>query len=386
MKKRSISRQGVAASIALMTGVLITSVAVTQMDRGPKMDKTYGIGLPRDHASQLFSDRDYPVFPLKPGQAGYKDIYCASMKKDVIALSQIALRYRDTVNKQWWGRFPGTEADRVGMKYMTDEFARLGLKVASFPYVLPRDWRPQSWAATYTTSNGNKINLATAFPVSGTKGTDPSGLTADAIWVGVGAEPDFLDRDVKGKAVIIYSTFVPGGRTHSASNRAGSSNANARAQALGAAMVINVMAVPGNGQFQPEGGLRKIPQITVSQDEGFALRDRLGAGEKVTFTLHLNAPEVTNVETAWTIATLPGASDEQIVVMTHTDGYFQAATDNNSGMAGTLELARHYAAIHRPNVRVPWCSSSFRIITTAKSPAAVRTLASTPPTTGARSC
>ncbi len=387
MKKRSISRQGVGASIAaLMTGILAISVAMAQMDHGSKTEKIYGIGLPRDHASQLFSDKDYPVFPLKPGQEAYKDIDGARMKKDVITLSQIALRYRDTVNKQWWGRFPGTDADRAGMKYMTDEFARLGLKVASFPYVLPRDWRPQSWAATYTTSNGNKINLATAFPVSGTKGTDPSGLTADAIWVGVGAEPDFLDRDVKGKAVIIYSTFVPGGRSHSASDRAGLFNANARAQELGAAMVINVMAVPGNGQFQPEGGLRKIPQITVSQDEGFALRDRLGAGEKVTFTLHLNAPEVTNVETAWTMATLPGASDEQIVVMTHTDGYFQAATDNNSGMAGTLELARHYAAIHRPNVRVPWCSSSFRIITTAKSPAAVRTLASTPPTTRARSC
>ena len=141
---------------------------------------------------------------------------------------------------------------------------------------------------------------------------------------------------------------MPGGRSHSASDRAGLFNANARAQKLGAAMVINVMAVPGNGQFQPEGGLRNIPQITVSQDEGFALRDRLGAGEKVTVTLQLDAPEVTNVQTAWTMATLPGASEEQIVVMTHTDGYFQAATDNNSGMAGALELARHYAAMPQP--------------------------------------
>jgi hypothetical protein len=355
MKKRSISTQAVVASIALVTGVMASSAATAQMDQGPKTDKTYGIGLPRDHASQLFADKDYPVFPLKPGQEAYKDIDGARMKKDVIALSQIALRYRDTVNKQWWGRFPGTDADRAGMKYMTDEFKRLGLKVESFPYVLPRDWRPQSWTASYTTSNGNKINLATAFPVSGTKGTAPSGLTAEAIWVGIGAEPDFLGRDVKGKAVIIYSTFVPGGRSHSASDRAGLFNANARAQKLGAAMVINVMAVPGNGQFQPEGGLRNIPQITVSQDEGFALRDRLGAGEKVTVTLHLDAPEVTDVETAWTMATLPGASDEQIVVMTHTDRYFQAATDNNSGMAGSLELARHYAAMaqaQRPRTMV----------------------------------
>jgi Peptidase family M28 len=345
MRKRSISRQAIIASIALMTGVLISSATMAQMDQGPKTDKTYGIGLPRDHASQLFSDNDYPVFSLKPGQEAYKGIDGARMKKDVIALSQIALRYRDTVNKQWWGRFPGTEADRAGMKYMNDEFARLGLKVESFSYVLPRDWRPQSWNASFTTSNGDKIDLNTAFPVSGTKGTGPDGLTAEAIWVGIGAEPDFLGRNVKGKAVIIYSTFVPGGRSHSASDRAGLFNANARAQKLGAAMIINVMAVPGNGQFQPEGGLRSIPQITVSQDEGFALRDRLGAGEKVTFTLHLNVPEVTDVETAWTMATLPGASDEQIVIMTHTDGYFQAATDNNSGMAGTLELARHYAAI-----------------------------------------
>jgi hypothetical protein len=228
MKKRSISAQAIVASIALITGVLITSMAVAQMDHGPKTEKTFGIGLPRDHASQLFADKDYPVFPLKPGQEAYKDIDGARMKKDVIALSQIALRYRDTVNKQWWGRFPGTDADKAGMKYMTDEFARLGLKVESFPYALPRDWRPQSWNASYTTSNGNTVDLATAFPVSGTKATGPKGITAEVIWVGIGAEPDFIGRDVKGKAVIIYSTFVPGGRSHSASDRAGLFNANAR--------------------------------------------------------------------------------------------------------------------------------------------------------------
>lgn len=107
MKKPSISRQGVGACIvALITGVLASSAAMAQMDQEPKTEKTYGTGLPRDHASQLFADKDYPVFPLKPGQESYKDIDGARMKKDVIALSQIALRYRDTVNKQWWGSLP----------------------------------------------------------------------------------------------------------------------------------------------------------------------------------------------------------------------------------------------------------------------------------------
>jgi Peptidase family M28 len=346
MTDRSIARRAVeVCAAALIAGAAAISAAMAQMDSGPKTEKTYGIGLPRSHASQLFSDADYPVFPLKTGQEAYKDIDAARMKRDIVALSKIALRYRDTVNKQWWGRFPGTDADKAGMKYMTDEFTRLGLKVESFPYALPKDWRPSGWEMRYTSSSGAKVDLVTAFPVSGTKGTAPAALAAEAIWVGIGAAPDFLGRDVKGKAVIIYSTFVPGGRSHSASDRAGLFNANTRAQELGAAMVINVMAVPGNGQFQPEGGLRAIPQMTISQDEGFALRDRLGAGEKITVSLRLTVPALTNVETAWTKATLPGASDEEIVIMTHTDGYFQAATDNNSGMAGTLELARHYAAL-----------------------------------------
>ena len=147
-----------------------------------------------------------------------------------------------------------------------------------------------------------------------------------------------LFLSVKGKIVIIYSTFVPGGRSHSASDRAGLFNSNTRAVKLGAAAVVNVMAVPGNGQFQPEGGLRDVPQFTVSQDEGFALRERLDNGEKVVMTLRLEVPETHNLQTEYTIATLPGVSDEQIVVMTHTDGYFQAATDNAGNVISELKL------------------------------------------------
>ncbi len=341
MKKHFISRCVAAA----LTGAFLAGSAIAQMDLGPKTEKTYGIGLPRNHASQLFKDADYPVFALKPGQEAYKNIDGARMKNDVVALSKIALKHRDTVNKQMWGRFPGTDAEREGMKYLTDEFTRLGLAVKTYPYVLPKDWRPESWSMSYASSSGAKIDLATAFPISGTPGTAPQGLIAEALWVGIGAEADFIGRDVKGKAVVIYSSFVPGGRSHSASDRSGLFGANTRAQRLGAAMVINVMAVPGNGIFQPEDALKNIPHMTVSQDEGFALRDRLGKSEKITVTLNLDIPPLSNVQTAYTIATLPGMSEEEIQLQIHTDGYFQAATDNNSGMAAALELARHYAAL-----------------------------------------
>ena len=153
---------------------------------------------------------------------------------------------------------------------------------------------------------------------------------------------------MSGKAVVIYSTFVPGGRSHSASDRAGMFNANTRASELGAAMIVNVMAVPGNAQFNPLGAPPAdygVPLITLSQDEGFALRDLLGTGARVDLTLRLDIEILNNVETENVFARLPGASDEEIVIAAHTDGFFQASMDNASGMASALEIARHYAAV-----------------------------------------
>lgn len=326
-----------------------------QMENGPQTEKTFGSGLPRDHIKQIFADEDYPIFALKPGQEAYRDINGSRMKKDIEALSRIALKYRDQVNSQWWGIFPGTQAQTDAVTYMTSEFKRLGLTVKTIPYQIDKDWRPKSWSASYQSDTGQFIELKTLFPVSGTQSTGGVTIEAQAIWVGIGAAPDFLDRDVKGKAVIIYSNFVPGGRSHSASDRSSLFNANKRARDLGAAMVINIMAIPGNGMFQPEDGLKEIPQMTLSQDEGFALRDRLGKGEKIKISLKLVLEDLKDISTSYTLSTLPGISKEEIMIQIHTDGYFQAATDNNSGMAAGLELARHFSALpksQRPRTMV----------------------------------
>ena len=328
-----------AACLVLAGGI----AAHAQMGYGSKVEKTYGQGLPRDKDQLIFTDDQYPVWPLTPAQQAYAPINGARMKQQVVDLSNIAIKYRDEGHK-WWGRLPGTSADKAGMGYMTTEFEKLGLKVEHHPFTMPRDWRPTDFSASYKTADGKTVDMTTIFPVSGTKPTPADGITADAVWVGIGSGADFIGRDVKGKAVIIYSTFVPGGRSHSASDRAGLFDSNTRAAKLGAAAIIDVMAVPGNGQFEPEGGVRDVPNFTVSQDEGFALKDRLDNGEKVTMNLKLIVPELTNVQTEYTVATLPGMSDEQIVVMTHTDGYFTASMDNAAGMASTLELARFYAA------------------------------------------
>jgi hypothetical protein len=314
---------------------------------GPAVERTYGLGLPRDMDVLYVPDTDYPDWPLLPEHAAYADVSGDRMKDWVERISAISLQSQADGN-MYWGRLPGTIYDEMTMDLMTDELGRLGFTIERDPFTIPTDWSPTSWEASYTTAGGRTVELVTAFPAGETAGTSPEGITAEAVWVGVGAEPDFLGRDVRGKAVIIYSTFVPGGRSHSASDRAGIFDSNTRASELGAAMIINVMGVPGNGQFNPLGAPPAelgVPMITVSQDEGFALRDVLGSGERVDVTLRLDVQIRENVQTENVLARLPGASDEEIVVAMHTDGYFQAAMDNASGMASGLEIARHYASM-----------------------------------------
>jgi hypothetical protein len=56
--------------------------------------------------------------------------------------------------------------------------------------------------------------------------------------------------------------------------------------------------------------VRSVPLIALSQDEGFALRDRLGRGERVVMSLQLDTEILINVETASVVATLDGAGDD----------------------------------------------------------------------------
>src|SRR5262245_15549482 len=68
---------------ALSTQLPMIGSALAQMEDGPKTEKTYGVGLPRDHKALLFKDSEYPDFPLKLHQLRYWDISGERMKKDV---------------------------------------------------------------------------------------------------------------------------------------------------------------------------------------------------------------------------------------------------------------------------------------------------------------
>ncbi len=336
-----LARLGAVAMTTLAAAISLTA----QMRPGAKVEKTYGVGLPRDMDRLVIPDADYPEYPLKPGQEAYKAVDGYRIKEDIKRLTAFSLMSVDA-GEFYWGRIPGSKYHQMALDFMAGAFQALGLEVRRQPVTLPPMWYPTALTASYQTrAKGGK--LLTLFPIDGTKPTPAAGITAEAVWVGVGAAPDLMGRDLRGKAVLVYSTFVPGGRSHSASDRAGIFNSDTLVTKAGAAMIINVMAVPGNGQFNPEGapeGADAVPTLTISQDEGFMLRDLLAAGEQVQISLKLDIEDRTGLRSENVFAVLPGMSDEQDLIVMHADGFFQGAMDNASGMATGIEIARFYAA------------------------------------------
>jgi hypothetical protein len=201
-------------------------------------------------------------------------------------------------------------------------------------------WFPTAWSAEFT-AGGQTLPLKSAFPITESPWTKGR-ISAPVVWVGLGTAADFRGRDVAGKAVMIYSIATPGGRDHSADW----SGAIKRADDAGAAIIMVEMGFPGDSQSEPEGAVgTRAPTITITPDDANLIRDRLDANVDVELHLKLDTEKREGLKTANVWGVLPGASDEQILIMAHTDAFFEGAMDNASGIAMMLDIARHYGAV-----------------------------------------
>src|SRR5258707_2715863 len=292
-------------------------------------------------------DDDYIRFPLPPGAEAYADVDALKIKAVMDEITAISRRSRDDGN-QYWGRIPGTPYDRMTQDWVIGQFKKLGLAdVRRQEIAMKPLWYPTAWSAEFT-AEGRTTALKSVFPITESPGTKGAGITAPGVPVGLGTAADFQGRDVKGKAVMIYSLPTPGGRDHSADW----SGAVWRANDAGAAIILVEMGFPGNAQSEPEGAVgAAAPTVTITPDEANLIRDQLDQGRSVSFRLRLATEERRGLKTGNIWGVLPGASEEQILVMAHTDAFFEGAMDNASGLAMMLDIARHYAGV--PQARRP---------------------------------
>ena len=233
---------------------------------------------------------------------------------------------------------------------MMEKFKKSGLSdVHLQPFDLPPQWMPQSWEIT-ASSAGKALHLDTAQPAYQTKSTDGGGLDLEAVYVGTGSEADFAGRDVKGKAVFIFSMPLPGSWRHTAT----AEGALRRAEAKGAAAIFAMIALPGNirTQLYPTG--TNVPTFSLGMDDSYAIRDLIGQAGAATpphVKVRLDVKMEPGLKTGTVWGTLPGTTDETIYILAHRDGWFESATDNASGVATMVGLAEYFAKIPKEKRR-----------------------------------
>ena len=292
----------------------------------------------------------YLPAPLPDAERAYASIAGAEMKTLVNEIVAISRKSRDAGDK-YWGRIAGTKYEAMTADLVESKFRQFGLTDIQRPeFELRPQWFPIDWDVQ-AAGSGQTLTFPSLRPALGSRATPPEGVEADAVWVGLGTAADFAGRDVKGKAVIIHSMLSPGQMGQSAIFE----GAFKRAASAGAAAILAVWGYYDNMAVWQglAGGFSSPdtpPGFFLGFEDGRKLRDLVGAGP-VRLKLRLRTEERPNLKSISVYGTLPGRTDENIIVMAHMDGWFDAALDNASGLSVMLTLAEHFARIPRQQRR-----------------------------------
>jgi hypothetical protein len=277
--------------------------------------------------------------PLSPEDAKYADIGGRRMKdilKEIVAISD---GNRDA-GEVFWGRNVGTAGHAATQNWVEAYFRRNALQnIHRQSFDLRPQWIPsKDWEVSFT-SGGKSYQLQSARPAQGMASTPPGGLELELVWAGLGTAADFAGRDVKGKAVLIQDILTPGVLNRWINNE----GAAQRALDKGAAAVGIVYGVAAN--FALWEGVRTGPGFNVGFEDGKVLRELLGKEQPVKVKLKMTSEMRSGLKTASVLGSLPGTTDEEIIVMAHIDGFFEGALDNGSGVAVMMGLVEHFAKV-----------------------------------------
>ena len=293
---------------------------------------------PPAHAYDL--DSSYLRWPLPAGEDAYSRIDGVHLKGWVEEMAAISRRSRERGDR-YWGRIAGATSDEEVEAWVVEQFGRVGLQdVHEQPFDLAPQWFPTAWGAS--ADNGEtRVELLTAHPAKGSPPTPESGLELDAVWVGLGTAADFQGRDVRGRAVLVYSMPTPSVIRHSAQWN----GAAERAAAEGAAAVFIVLGIPGSFTTQLNSTYgANVPTFSLGLEDGERVRRLLEEGRPVRIKVHLATEIREGLQCASVWGTLPGTSEENVIVIAHHDAYFEGALDNASGTAVMLGLAEYFAS------------------------------------------
>jgi hypothetical protein len=256
-------------------------------------------------------------------------------------------------------KYTGNKAHTTFVEFLATEFNKAGCDVARDRYTLPR-WDAKRWSLEVKPGEGVGFNapVTSYFPYSG----QTSGVGVGGEIVYAGRSPNFTLDGLRDKVALIdFATNTrewakvyqpwginPPGEKFPESMRParGAVNdltpfakAGAVAVILGWTDISDANAADQYTPFSrpPQG----IPGLYIGRGTLARLR-ALGTGAHAKVVLEAETLPDTPTDTL--LATLPGATDEVVIVNTHTDG--PNATEEN-GALGILALAKYFAKIPR---------------------------------------
>lgn len=283
----------------------------------------------------------------------YDAIDAKKLHRYVEELSAISDKYKAEGN-QWWGRIPGMSSGTETQNWAKEQFKAIGVPFETVTIPDPQDI-PKSWEVSVA-ANGKTVKLESSNPIIDFPRFMPSAQgdeDLDTVWVGLGEQSDFIGKDVRGKAVFVYSIPTPSILVQSAQWM----QPVARAQKAGAKAVIIDIAIPGNMRYvtHMEGALRdiKIPIFTIGDQDGHSVEQLNASVNGVGVKTHLawDVQHYPDLKEDIVIGKLDGMTDENIVMIAHLDGYFEGAIDDGAGAAALLGTAEYFEKVPKEQRR-----------------------------------
>jgi hypothetical protein len=257
-------------------------------------------------------------------------------------------------------KYTGNPAHNTFVDFLAANLKSAGLEVNHIDYKFTR-WEARRWGLNINPAAGKRFEapVTSYFPYSGQ--TTANGVTGELVYAGTTPKLD-LSGDLKGKIAYIdcpitarpwgewytpWGLYPPELTLPAAVRPARSSVSDITPfQKAGAIGVIlgwtDVSDANAADQYAPfSRPLQNIPGLWVGHETGARLKTLTGTGAKATLTLE--ADLIPDTATSTLIATLPGTSSEEIIIVnTHTDG--PNATEENGGL-GIVALAKYFSRI-----------------------------------------